>query len=161
MTTLHFALSLKNVPQALAMSIYKKFLHFFSTITWYSIVWMYYNLFNQAVLNFCFSGAESFSFVQLFVTPWAIACQAPLSMGILQARIVKWVAMLSSRDSSRPRDRTQVSYTAGGFFTIWATRVFFFFSNLSNDAMNILHVYSESESISHLVIWLFATPWTV
>lgn len=38
MTILHFALSLKNVPQALAMSIYKEFLHFFSTITWHSIV---------------------------------------------------------------------------------------------------------------------------
>ena len=79
---------------------------------------MYYNLFNQAVPNFRFSGAESFSFVQLFVTLWAVACQAPLSMGILQARIVEWVAMLPSRDSSQPRDGTQVSYTAGGFFTI-------------------------------------------
>ena len=43
-------------------------------------------------------------------------------MGILQARILEWVAMLSSRGSSRPRDRTQVSCIAGGFFTIWATR---------------------------------------
>ena len=30
------------------------------------------------------------------VTPWTIACQAPLSMGILQARILEWVTMLSS-----------------------------------------------------------------
>ena len=37
-TTLHFALSLKNVPQALAMSICKEFLHFFPTVTRYSIV---------------------------------------------------------------------------------------------------------------------------
>ena len=55
-------------------------------------------------------------------TPWTVACQASLSMGILQARILEWVAMSSSRGSSQPRDRTQVSYTAGGFFTIWATR---------------------------------------
>ena len=34
------------------------------------------------------------------VTPWSIACQAPLSMGILQARILDWVAMSSSRGSS-------------------------------------------------------------
>ena len=34
------------------------------------------------------------------VTPWSIACQAPLSMGILQARILEWVAMSSSRGSS-------------------------------------------------------------
>ena len=34
---------------------------------------------------------------------------APLSMGILQARILEGVAMPSSRGSSRPRDRTQIS----------------------------------------------------
>ena len=33
---------------------------------------------------------------------WAIAHQAPLSMGILQARILEWVAMPSSRGSSQP-----------------------------------------------------------
>ena len=33
--------------------------------------------------------------------------QAPLSLGILQARILEWVAMLSSRGSSQPRDRIQ------------------------------------------------------
>ena len=35
--------------------------------------------------------------VWLFVTPWTVARQAPLSMGILQARILEWVAMPSSR----------------------------------------------------------------
>ena len=39
-----------------------------------------------------------------------------------QARILEWVAMPSSRGSSQPRGRTQVSCIAGGFFTIWATR---------------------------------------
>ena len=38
--------------------------------------------------------------------------------GILQARILEWVAMPSSRGSSQPRDQTQVSCTAGRFFTI-------------------------------------------
>ena len=56
------------------------------------------------------------------VTPWTVAHQAPLSTGILQARIPEWVAMLSSRGSSQPRDRTQVSQIAGGFFLSWATR---------------------------------------
>ena len=37
---------------------------------------------------------------------------------ILQARILECVAMPSSRGSSQPRDQTQVSCTAGGFFTI-------------------------------------------
>ena len=37
--------------------------------------------------------------------------------GILQARILEWVAFLFSRGSSQPRDQTQVSHIAGGFFT--------------------------------------------
>ena len=41
--------------------------------------------------------------------------------GILQARILEWVAFCFSRGSSQPRDQTQVSHTAGGFFTVWAT----------------------------------------
>ena len=42
--------------------------------------------------------------------------------GNLQARILEWVAIPFSRESSQPRDWTQVSWIAGGFFTIWATR---------------------------------------
>ena len=37
--------------------------------------------------------------------------------GILQVRILEWVAIPFSRVSSQPRDRTQVSCIAGGFFT--------------------------------------------
>ena len=66
--------------------------------------------------------AESLGRVWLSETPWTVARQALLSMGILQASILEWVAMPSSRGSSQPRDRTQVSHMAGGFFTIWATR---------------------------------------
>ena len=42
--------------------------------------------------------------------------------GILQARILEWLTFPFSRRSSQPRDRTQVSRIAGGFFTSWATR---------------------------------------
>ena len=42
--------------------------------------------------------------------------------GILQARILEWVAFPFSRASSQPRDQTLVSCIAGGFFTSWATR---------------------------------------
>ena len=47
-------------------------------------------------------------------------CSPPGSSvhGILQARILEWVAMPSSRGSSQPRDRAQVSRIAGGFFTV-------------------------------------------
>ena len=51
-------------------------------------------------------------------------CSPPGSSvhGILQARILEWVAMPSSRGSSQPRDRTQVSHIAGRLFTSWAIR---------------------------------------
>ena len=65
-------------------------------------------------------------------------------------RILEWVAMPSSRGSSQPRDWTQVSHIAGGFFTDWATReakclawvIFQFFCKLkgwdTNTKMNTL-----------------------
>ena len=53
----------------------------------------------------------------LFVTPWTVAHQVPLSVGILQARILEWDATPSSKESSQPRDGTQVSHIAGRFFT--------------------------------------------
>ena len=51
-------------------------------------------------------------------------CSPPGSSvhGLLQARMLEWVAMPSSRGSSHPRDWIQVSHIAGGFFTAWATR---------------------------------------
>ena len=42
--------------------------------------------------------------------------------GILQARILEWVAFPFSRGSSQTRDQVQVSHIAGGFFTSWATK---------------------------------------
>ena len=63
----------------------------------------------------------SLSHVWLFVTPWTAAHQASSIHGILQARILEWVATSFSRGSSWPRNLTWVSYTAGGFFTVWAT----------------------------------------
>ena len=51
-------------------------------------------------------------------------CSLPGSSvhGILQARILEWVAFPSSRGSSQPRDQTQVYHIVGRFFTSWATR---------------------------------------
>ena len=50
-------------------------------------------------------------------------CTIPGSFvhGILQARILEWVSVPFFRGFSQPRDQTQVSLIAGGFFTIWAT----------------------------------------
>ena len=55
------------------------------------------------------------SHVQLFAWPHTVH-------GILQARILEWVAFPCSRGSSQTRDKTQVSNIAGRFFTIWVTR---------------------------------------
>ena len=70
-----------------------------------------------------------------FFTKWAIreaqVTQSCLTLcdlmdyivhGILQARILEWVAFPFSRGSSQTRDQTRVSCIAGGFFTNWAIR---------------------------------------
>ena len=48
--------------------------------------------------------------------------------GILQARILEWVVIPFSRGSFQPRGWTQVSCTAGRFFTVWPPGKPFFFS---------------------------------
>ena len=58
---------------------------------------------------------KSLSRVRLFATLWTVV------HGILQARILEWVAFPFSRGSSKPRNRTKVSCIAGRFFTCWAT----------------------------------------
>ena len=58
---------------------------------------------------------KSLSHVQLSATAWTVH-------GILQARILEWVAIRFSRGSSQPRVQTQVSCIAGRLFTVWATR---------------------------------------
>ena len=53
-----------------------------------------------------------FSRVQLCATLWTLARQVLLSMAILQARMLEWIAMPSSQGFSQPRDRTHVSYVS-------------------------------------------------
>ena len=73
-----------------------------------------------ALLPFCIPKWKwkSLSCVRLFGTPWTVH-------GILQARILGWVAFPFSRGSSQPRDRTQASHIVGRCFTVWATRKVF------------------------------------
>ena len=51
-------------------------------------------------------------------------CSPPGSSvhGIFQERILEQVAISYSKGSSQPRDQTQVSHIADGFFTMWATK---------------------------------------
>ena len=97
-------------------------------------------------------------------------CSPPGSSvhGILQAGILEWVAIPLSRVSSRPRDRTHVSYLAGRFFTtkppgrhptMLYLKVFFFFFHLCIfNSISILSVKSSFLKkiilIYYLFIWL-------
>ena len=76
--------------------------------------------------------------------------------GLLQARTLEWVAVPFSKRSSQPRDGTQVSHIAGGFFTSWATR----------EAQTENYLTAATELIwvvlvNQLCLTLFETPWTV
>ena len=58
-----------------------------------------------------------------FWPPWTLCNPMDYKVhAILQARILEWVAFSFSRGSSQPRDQTQVSCSAGGFFTNWAIK---------------------------------------
>ena len=62
---------------------------------------------------------QSLSHVRLFVTPWTVALQPPLSIGIFQARILEWVSCPPPGDLPNPgifptRGSNPVSHIAGG-----------------------------------------------
>ena len=68
--------------------------------------------------------AESLQWCLSLCDPVDHCLPGPSVHGILQARILEWVAVPSSRESSQPSDWTHdfsVSCIAGGFFTHWAT----------------------------------------
>ena len=73
----------------------------------------------------CMCACQAASVVSDSATLWTIVCLPGSSVhGILQARLLEWVAMPSSRGSSRPRDQTpisSVSCTGRGFFTTCGT----------------------------------------
>ena len=55
--------------------------------------------------------------VQVFWDPMDCSTTGSSAHGILQARILEWVAISFSRGSSPPRDQNCSSYTTGRFFT--------------------------------------------
>ena len=60
--------------------------------------------------------------VRLLCDPMDCSPSGSSVHGILQVRILEWIAISFSRGSFLPRDQTWVSCVAGGFFTIRATR---------------------------------------
>ena len=79
--------------------------------------------FSQCLVCVCVCVCWSLSNVQLFCNPMDSSLSEPSVHGILQTRILEWVAIPFSRESSWPRDQTLVSCTASRFFTIWAIQV--------------------------------------
>ena len=75
--------------------------------------------------------------------------------GILQARILEWVAISFSRGSSRPRDRTQASHIAGRHFNLWATRE----ALNSNSVLLLTSKYPLYASILSFVKDVFKKVW--
>ena len=65
---------------------------------------------------------KSLSCVRLFATPWTVAYQASPSMGFSRQEYWSGLSFPSPGESSRPRDRTQVSHIGGRRFSLWATR---------------------------------------
>ena len=74
----------------------------------------------------CACVLSRFSHVQLFVTLWTVACQVPLSMGFFRQEYWNGLPCPPPEESSQPKDRTCISWIAGGFFTHWATWDYFY-----------------------------------
>ena len=98
---------------------------------------------------------RSLSCVWLFETPWTVARQAPLR-GIFPARILEQVAISSSSRSSRARDRSCISLTAGRFFTteplgrpFWQSYLFSVFKN---------NLWKKAERLSWRKITVLIVP---
>ena len=103
-------------------------------------------------------------------------CSPPGSSvpGILQVRILEWVAISFSRGSSWPRDGTLVSYIAGSFFADCTTRevpysLFFYNKNVWKEMSHIMincplciQILLCMRVLNHFsCVWLFANLWTV
>ena len=83
-----------------------------------------HGIFQAGVLEW---GAIAFSkkllsHVQLFVTPWIVACQAPLSMGFSRQEYWSGLPFPSPRDLRNPGIEPRSPALAGRFFTFHATR---------------------------------------
>ena len=106
--------------------------------------------------------SENRSVVSVSLQPHGLYSLVGLSVhGILQTRILQWVAILSSWGASQPRDWTQVSHIAGRFITIWATekprnngrKSSFYFYRLPDT------VWKSVSSADICVLWSNITFW--
>ena len=89
--------------------------------------------------------------------------------GILQPRILEWVAILFSRGSFWPTDPTQVSHIAGSFFIVWITRevslnyrgrliskesnCFLHFTSLKTNPYQMYSILNFSCACHYVIMW--------
>ena len=117
--------------------------------------------------------------IQSCLTLWPHGVQPArlLTTGILQARMLEWVASPPPGGSSWPRDWTQVSLIAGGFFPFmkdcgnhkilemyWQLQVFFFFFIFILNYLRTSHVtylFSISRYLWVLCKHLITAPWSL
>ena len=106
--------------------------HFNNTVssnlrTWciFLPVWVIFSFFHHGLILFEY---RSFAFVKWSEVKVTRSCSTLcdptdyMVHGVLKATTLEWVTVPFSRGSPQPRDGTQVSSIAGGFFTSWATR---------------------------------------
>ena len=70
----------------------------------------------------CMCVLSCFSRVWLFVTPWTVACQVPLSMGFSRQEYCSGLPCPSPGGFRNPGIKPRSLAFAGGFFTIWASK---------------------------------------
>ena len=85
------------------------------------------------------------SHIQLFVTSWTVACQAPLSMGFFKQEYWSGVPFSCFRGSSQSTCRTCVSCIAGRFFTYWAIRE----AHYKKRSLEYVHAHWHKHTHSH------------
>ena len=90
----------------------------------------------------CICECENHSVMSNSLRPLDCSPSGSSVHGILQARILEWVAILFFRGSSRPKDQTWVSCIAGRFFTVWATK-----------EACIVYIYQYWYQVSRLLNW--------
>ena len=88
-----------------------RFIHLFNRLSTFNLL-----IFNLLCVCVCVCVCWWLTCIWQFVTPWTVACQAPLSMEFSRQEL-EWLVIPFSRGSSQPTDGTWVSSTAGGFFS--------------------------------------------
>ena len=91
-------------------------------------------------------------------------CMDCIVHGILQARILEWVAVPFSRGSSQPRDWIQVSCIGGGFFPGWATgkslgKALLWYPTILRYPAYVCKVWHKSLAIRGLCTVLYSIPY--